>query len=200
MNSAVVVVKLENALLTNSYTLKAGEKPNAVVVYYLNEEGKITTQTGIYDAASKAVILRLTHFSKYVVGYNKINFTDVAATASYAESVNFVTARGLFGENRNGVFNPTGKMTKAMFAKVLANLEGVDLSTYKTSPFSDVAVNSEYNAVISWAAQNGIFKGKKFYPNKEMTHEQMAVMLNNYIKYKGYVLSTVSNKTFADME
>jgi hypothetical protein len=112
-----------------------------------------------------------------------------------------VTARGIFNGIGDNLFNPDGTMTRAMFAAVLANIEGVDLSTYTTSRFTDVSVGTWYASAVEWAADMGIVNGvgdNRFNPDAEITREQMAVMLANYVWYKQYILPQGQTGTFND--
>lgn len=140
---------------------------------------------------------------KYDVIYSAPNFTDVTENAWYRNAVVFASARGLFSGVGNNRFAPDLPMTRAMFAAVMANLEKADLSPYKTLKFTDVDINAWYGPAVAWAAEKGIVNGYdngKFGPGDEITREQMAVMLNNYIKYRGIALPAVNNRPFADLD
>ncbi|WP_127581799.1 metallophosphoesterase [Paenibacillus koleovorans] len=183
------------------YTLKAGENANAIVVYYLDNKGNLKNVMGKFDAATGTVKMKLNHFSTYVIGFNRVKFADVENTQWYAEAVDFVAARQLFNGVSDGKFAPTITMTRAMFAMVIANMEGADLSSYKTSEFRDVDIHAWYGQAIAWAAANKIVSGvgdAKFEPDAPITREQMAVMLHNYIKIKEIKLTTTSQPAFAD--
>ncbi|NOU91961.1 hypothetical protein GC093_01750 [Paenibacillus sp. LMG 31456] len=183
------------------YTLKAGENANAIVVYYLDNNGNLETVMGRFDAATGTVKMKLSHFSRFVIGYNKVTFADVESTQWYAEAVDFVTARQFFSGVSDGKFAPNMAMTRAMFAMVIANIVGADLSSYKTSEFTDVDINAWYGKATAWAADKKIVSGVsngRFDPDAQITREQMAVMLNNYIKYKGIKLASKSQPDFAD--
>ena len=128
-------------------------------------------------------------------------FTDVDENEWYYEFVKAVNIRGLFRGTSETTFEPALSMTRAMFTQVLANLEGVDLSAYTTSRFTDVAENAWYAAPVEWAASIGVVQGYGdgiFGPNDKITREQMAVMLNNYVKYKGIALPEAETEAFAD--
>ncbi|MCL2816367.1 MAG: S-layer homology domain-containing protein, partial [Oscillospiraceae bacterium] len=89
----------------------------------------------------------------------------------------------------------------AMFAQVLANIERVDLSVYTTSRFTDVSVGAWFTPAVEWAAAMGIvngYGGGRFGPEDNITREQMAVMLMNYVNYKGYELPTRVTTDFND--
>ncbi|GBG06942.1 hypothetical protein PAT3040_01484 [Paenibacillus agaridevorans] len=190
-----------NASIVVPYTLKSGENADAIVVYYLDESGNLENVLGRYDAATGTVKMTLRHFSNYVIAYNNKKFADVLSTSWYASAVQFVAARQLFNGVAEGEFAPNKAMTRAMFATVLANMENADLTSYKTSEFTDVDINAWYGSVIAWAADKNIVSGvgnSKFDPNASITREQMAVMLHNYIEYKGITLESTSPPAFAD--
>lgn len=190
-----------SAAVAVPYTLKAGENANAIVVYYLDGNGNLQHVMGRFDAATGTVKMILSHFSKFVIGYNEVKFADVESTQWYAGAINFATARQLFNGVSDDKFAPNIAMTRAMFAMVIANMEGADLSSYKTSEFTDVDIHAWYGKATAWAANKNIVSGVgggKFDPDAQITREQMAVMLNNYIKYKGIKLASTSQPTFAD--
>ncbi len=61
------------------YTPAADEDINAIIVYYINDRGELDTVTnGRYDPERGMVVFTADHFSRYAVGYNKVNFKDVA--------------------------------------------------------------------------------------------------------------------------
>lgn len=90
-----------------------------------------------------------------------------------------------------------------MFATVLSNLDEADLTKYNVSVFPDVSINTWYGKAVSWAAEQGIIGGYGnglYGPNDLITREQMAVMLNNYMKHKGLILPKAEFEAFADGE
>ncbi len=70
------------------------------------------------------------------------------------------------------------------------------------SPFSDVASGSYCEDAVTWAAANGIVSGYSaaaFGPNDGITREQLATMLYEYAKYKGYDVAKAADLSgFAD--
>lgn len=183
------------------YTLRQGENPNGIVAYFLDQSGNLEPVMGIYDAEAGTVKMKVNHFSHYVIGYNKVEFTDVVSTQWYADAVNFVAARQFFYGVSEDEFAPDDDMTRAMFAKVIANLEGADLTRYNTSVFVDVDKDAWYGAAIAWAVDKKIVSGVgngSFDPGAPVTREQMAVMLHNYMEYKGIKFAGTSQPAFAD--
>lgn len=130
---------------------------------------------------------------------NNKAFTDISSHWA-VNYISFVTAREIFNGMGNGQFSPEGSMTRAMFVMALANLDGVDLSGYTASCFNDVQVGAWYASAVEWAADSGIVSGYdgKFAPDAQITREQMAVMLHNYMNYKGYSAPSGMASAFAD--
>ena len=130
-------------------------------------------------------------------------FIDVIPTAWYYPFVRAVWEQQLFQGTSYNTFSPQGSMTRAMFVQVLANLEDVDLSIYRTQPatFNDTSPHAWYFAAIEWAAGQGLVSGVgngNFVPNRPITREEMAVMLNRYIVSRGIVLPQGETSLFAD--
>jgi len=121
------------------------------------------------------------------VASQPLPFDDVAATAWYYPHVRTVWENNLFHGTAHNTFTPHGTMTRAMFVQVLANIEKVNLSEYRTlAPvFEDTADSTLwYFAAVQWAAVHGISHNSNpnvFEPNRAISREEMAVMLYNYI-------------------
>jgi len=182
--------------LTLPYTLNSGQKAEAVVA--VTKAGTVMPY-GVYKNGSVTFDIPAT--GTYDVIYGLKMFPDVAGHWGI-EYINFVGARSLYQGNEQGAFMPDGSMTRAMFTQVLANLEQVDLTKYKTSRFTDVPAAEWYAPAVEWAADKGIVAGvggNKFAPNDSITREQMAVMLNNYISKRGFdLIPTNGQVAFAD--
>lgn len=104
---------------------------------------------------------------------------------NYIESV---TYKGLFNGVSEKMFGPDLTMTRAMVITVLARLEEVE-KTGRTTSFTDVPAGAYYEEYVAWGVENKIVSGtseNEFSPNKEITREEMAVMMANYVKYKKY--------------
>ncbi|WP_284646658.1 S-layer homology domain-containing protein [Paenibacillus silviterrae] len=148
-----------------------------------------------------SVTFNVTKTGTYGVMENSLALHDVPAAHWATQDIAFVSARRLFEGTADNVFSPEASMTRAMFTQVLANLEGVDPKRFTTSVFSDVANGQWYSAAVNWAAKAGIVEGTangKFSPDDRITREQMAMMLYNYAKSKGYKLSTTTSVEFVD--
>ena len=117
-------------------------------------------------------------------------FTDVADDDYDIKAIEYVYENGLFKGVSDTEFNPDGNMTRAMFVTVLARLDGVDVSAYTTSSFTDCEAIGDWDFApyVEWAAQNKIVLGYgdgKFGPNDPVTQEQAAVIIARYARYLG---------------
>jgi hypothetical protein len=139
------------------------------------------------------ITFTISHQSYFVVGYEPVAlwvniFNDVTANAWYYNAVAFANFHGLFGGYGNGIFAPRDSMTRAMFTMVLYQLE--DNPTIRgASRFTDVAPDAWYYNAVQWAAENGVVHGvgnNRFEPNRPISRQEMALMLDNYVRFKDY--------------
>ena len=176
------------ATVTIPYTLQTGENPNAFVIYYLADDGTLKAVRGHYDASLKAVVFKTTHFNKFVIGYNPVSFNDVAADSWYKNAVDFIAAREIISGTGNNMFNPEAKLTRAQFVVLLMN--AYQISTQNQGESSQIlnfadAGNSYYTDYLLSAKALGIVNGvgnNVFAPEKEITRQEMFVMLYNTLK------------------
>ena len=116
-----------------------------------------------------------------------IPFEDVKKDYWFYEAVEFCYANGIINGMNEYTFGFSGQLTRAQFVTMLANLEGVDVSTYTVDKFTDVKSNHWYYGAIAWAFSEGIVSGMTdttFQPNGVLTRAQLAVVMNNYMKEK----------------
>jgi hypothetical protein len=189
------------------YTLKTGENPAGVVVWYLDANGNIEKMATVYDAKTKTVIFTTTHLSLYAIGYEEpaqgawINpFTDVKEGDWYYGDVEYAAVNGLFEGTSATTFSPNTPMTRGMLVTVLYRLHGSAAGS-SGNPFSDVPGGQYYTDAVLWAAANGIVEGYdgKFSPNAPITRQDMAVILLRYAEYAGKQFPvTLQYVTFAD--
>lgn len=118
-------------------------------------------------------------------------FTDVPENIWYQDAVTYVYEHGLFNGTGDGsTFSPNAPMTRGMFVQVLSNkTSNFDKSTWTgKSSFSDVSKDKWYAPAVEWAYRAELISGVgdgKFAPEKNVTREQMAVIMYNYAKKTG---------------
>lgn len=118
--------------------------------------------------------------------------------------IDFVIQRGLFGGTGDDKFSPNMPMTRGMFVTVLGKLAKADLTGFNSTDFKDVKSDAYYLPYIQWANTSGIVNGissEEFAPDMEISREQMAVMLLNYIKAMNIDLAKLNEENqFSDTD
>lgn len=127
-------------------------------------------------------------------------FYDISG--HWAENyINQLASKNLVNGTGNNMFSPEMKLTRSQFLAMLAKLSGEDVTKAAPAGFKDVPKNEWYYTFVNWGSAAGIVKGTDtglFMPNKIITREQMAVMLDKYMEYKKLNLSKNININFAD--
>ena len=122
--------------------------------------------------------------------------TDGGKSSWFANQVKFVYTNKLFIGTNDTSFEPNTPMTRAMFCKVLANLEKVEVdNTVTVTALSDVESNKWYTGAVAWTIDNKIVEGYKedgtFRPNNQITRAEMSMLFYKYLyeyKDKTYLL------------
>ena len=124
------------------------------------------------------------------VDIQALHFTDVPENAWYAEAVADVCARGITQGKGEGIFDPTGSVTRAEFVTVLMRLSGEE-GAEGSSAFSDVPQGAWFASSVAWAAASSLVSGYPdgtFRPNAKITRSEMAVLLTRFIGKMGYAV------------
>ena len=113
-------------------------------------------------------------------------FTDVDPLSELYEIVSFVYERGLMKGTTNTEFDPFGTMTRGMLVSLLYRIEGSPEAEY-SGAFKDVSSSSPYASAVEWAYRNGLVLGygEKYGPDDPITREQLAVIVQRYVNWKG---------------
>ena len=127
---------------------------------------------------------------------NRVPFRDVKSTDwSFNAIRDSVSNKMILGYNSTK-FAPNEKMTRGMIVTILHRMEGLPYVS-DASKFSDVQNSKDYYYMaVKWATKNKIVSGYsngKFGANDPVTREQLAVILNQYCKYKGKYKSITAN-------
>ena len=121
-----------------------------------------------------------------VSGDTGMPFVDVKSGDWFCPYVKYVYDNGLFAGTSETTFEPNTAMTRGMFVTVLWAREGKPSA--KDSTFKDLKADW-YKTAVNWAAANGIIGGydaEHFGPDDYVTRQQMAAIMYQYAKYKGY--------------
>ncbi|MEA5038837.1 MAG: S-layer homology domain-containing protein, partial [Clostridiaceae bacterium] len=182
------------------YTLAAGEDKNAIVIYYIDDEGKVQTVRGAYNSVTGTVDFFAPHFSQYAVGYNKVSFTDVASGSWYSDAVTFIAARGITNGTTYTTFSPNDAVTRGQFIVMLLRAFGIEPETNPTDNFTD-AGNTYYTGYLAKAKSLGITNGMggdTFQPNSNISRQDMFTLLYRALDKLGALPAATTDKTLAD--
>lgn len=172
-------------------------------LYYYNEgTGKMEFETAARVTASGDAAFTMTHASQYAIVLDEkshtLSFQDVGEGAWFQGAVEYVYRAGLMAGTGDTTFEPNAKLTRAMTAQILYNLEGQPEVTGEAT-FSDMNTAPDWSVdAIAWAQDTGVVAGmgdNTFAPNLKVTREQFTQMLYNYAKYKKCDLTKAGDLT-----
>jgi len=188
-----------NASISLPYTLQPGEDPNSIVVYYIDNTGKLITVMGIYNISTRTVDFVVQHFSKYLIGYTEINFSDVPSTAWYKNAISFLSAKDIIRGALNSAgklcIAPTVNVTRADFLIMVMKSYGIPVDSVITDNFADAyGKNSTKNSYTYYTVYLGTAKrlglvsgvgGNMFAPEATISRQDMFVILYNVLSKIG---------------
>jgi flagellin-like hook-associated protein FlgL len=126
-------------------------------------------------------------------------FTDVKESDWFYKDVEYVCINDIFKGTGATTFSPNATMTRAMFITTLWRIAGSP-AAYGNS-FKDVKNGEYYSDAVKWALANKIINigDGLFMPETEITRQDMAVMIFNYLNYiEAYYEVTADYRDFAD--
>jgi hypothetical protein len=187
------------------YELKEGEAADDVTVWHLLDNGIMVEIPCNYDPATGLASFTVSHFSLYIVGTDspwENLFADVSEPDWFYNAVRFVHENGLMVGTGDTAFSPQTATARGMIVTILHRLEGAPAGG--NHGFDDVKDGMYYADAVAWAAENKIISGYSddlFGPEDAITREQMAVILMNYAKLKGYDVSAKADLSkYSDAE
>ncbi|MCL2030149.1 MAG: WG repeat-containing protein, partial [Oscillospiraceae bacterium] len=163
------------------YALAPGENPNAIVVYYLSEDGNLYMKRGSYDSVKGIVSFITDHFSNFMIGYNPVSFTDVPETHEYYDAITFIAAREIALGIGGDLFGPAQSLTRAQLLVMLMKAFGYtaeEAANYDGDNFDDA--EGWYAGWLGLAKRDKIaagIGGNRFGLDTGVTHEQMVLLL-----------------------
>jgi len=143
---------------------------NGDYVYYT---GKYNGETGTVDAQVYSLS------GPYTVVETSVDFTDLAVVQSWAGTEIYVAAaKGIINGKGDGLYDPTGVVTRAEFAKMIVLAFNLH-DTSATESFSDVNTGDWFQSYVASAAKAGLMNGKGngiFDPLAPITRAEMATI------------------------
>ena len=157
----------------------------------LDSEEKITAARKAYDGLTEAQQKLVTKLSvlttaeeKFAALNQPVEFPDVKEGQWFYKGVQYSAKRGIISGLPDGTFGPDVKMSRAQLVQMLYAMAGRP-AVKITDKFSDVKEGQWFAASASWAVEAGVTSGvggDLFAPNKEITRQEIAVMLHAFMK------------------
>ncbi|MCX7920966.1 MAG: S-layer homology domain-containing protein [Clostridia bacterium] len=107
-----------------------------------------------------------------------VSFTDVPDNYWARNEIENLASRGVFKTKAPGIFRPDDKMTRGEFVSILA--KAFKFNIIAVGSYKDVSQSHPYYKEIMIAAKAGIIKAdkdNKFYPDRLITREDMALFI-----------------------
>ncbi len=114
----------------------------------------------------------------------KQSFLDVSPDYWGYESIQSLFEKGVINGYKDGSFKPENSITRAEFAKILCLAFSINEKDESIS-FDDVSEDKWYFEYIDILSSLGIIKGegKNFYPDREITREEAATLIQRCGKH-----------------
>lgn len=189
------------ATIAIPYTPTPDENTNAIVVWYIDSDGKLKTMRGHYDEATGCVIVVTTHFSKYAIAYNPVNFDDVLDGNYYKTAIEFLAAREIVNGIGNNMYSGGGNVTRGMFLVLVMRAYGIDLDSADLADNFTDAGNAYYTEYLATGKRMGIVDGvgnNLYQPDKAITRQEMFALVYNALNAIGELPSSDNGKTLDD--
>lgn len=175
-----------------STSVDTGIPMDEAVMSYITEELKGVVTAEKYGEPQGRITVLEPVFTDVVEGKW---YYDAVMTAYEQELMNGVTAN---------TFEPLTAMNRAMLVTMLYRLEGSPAVEGNVSEtFTDCKDTAYYANAVLWAFQNEIVTGRgetTFEPLSNLTRQEMAVILYNYMKYKGADEVTEPELSYSDAD
>ena len=124
-------------------------------------------------------------------------FKDVDQKDWFNKAVMFMYDRNLISGTGDKQFSPDQNMTRGMFVTVMGRISEAEGEVIANNgcDFSDVKDGAYYAKYIQWAKEKGIISGDgQFYPDRNITRQEMLVMLRNLADHMGKDTTPKGNK------
>ena len=134
---------------------------------------------------------------------DKASFGDLSDAAWAQEAISYLAENGVVSGMGDGSFMPNGLVTREQFAVMAVKAFGLE-QTGEASEFSDVEQERWSREYIDTLKSNGLISGYddgSFMPEKNITREEMFVILHRIVNYNGLDIPAVrDDAAFADWD
>ncbi|MFF2482287.1 S-layer homology domain-containing protein [Paenibacillus sp. NPDC058071] len=185
------------AAVSLPYKPAAGEDPLAIIVYNVTDEGALEVIRGKYNAASGTVDFVTDHFSQYIIGYQKLAFSDVKNSDWHHDAITFLAAREITSGTDAEHFSPNQTVSRGQFIVLLLKAYGIQPDEASADNFAD-AGNTYYTGYLAAAKRLNIAGGvgnNKYEPNKGLSRQELFTLLHRALEQLGELPADKTGKT-----
>lgn len=173
--STIVVLDKDKTTYTD-YNLGSGGTAYSYKVAAYNDSGSAESEPA--DMVTSAIV----------------RFSDLASGFWAREAIENLAGRGIIKGDENSRYRPNDTITRAEFTALM--IRAFNLETAPVGSFADVRIGKWYYDVVMAAENLGIVTGdpaNRFYPERAITREEMAVIMVKTLNAVGKPLNGHSN-------
>lgn len=155
--------------------------------YKLNSESKpkdtSSSSSGYKESTTGIVAGNTTNSNSEQT--NEFEFTDLGQAEWAREKINALLKKGVVAKSEDGKFYPSHPITRAEFTKLA--VEALNITGDAQNSFADVGADGWFSPYINRGVAAGIIfgDGENFRPNENIKRQDIAVILNRALDYKG---------------
>jgi hypothetical protein len=165
------------------YPVSDDVAPSRIVAFLLTDGGMLVPVVGSYDAEAGAMVLRLRHFSKYLIKISDLEYE--VSGGWHDESLDYAAHRRLLDRFiADGNIDAGQNVTRGDFIAAYLKANGIEpLDKFTVPQFDDVSgINADY---IRTARELGVVNGiggNKFSPDAYANREQFFQIMYNMLQ------------------
>ena len=170
-----------------------GGEQNAILTFNWNAAREVGRYGGNNNQQNQQNQQAQTQSSMTGSSFN--SFKDISGHWA-KQAIDYVVGKGYFFGVSSAEFGPNKSITRGQFVTVLGRMLNVNTSIYSAQNFNDVKSSMYYSSYIAWANKMGIVSGVgqgRFAPEKELTREEMAVIMSKFLKVSNKNLNAKGN-------
>ncbi|MBQ9617728.1 MAG: InlB B-repeat-containing protein, partial [Oscillibacter sp.] len=129
------------------------------------------------------------------------SFVDIQGPDWFFDDAEWAYNKSILRGMNETYWEPQSLMSSVTSIVTLERLDGVDLTPYDTGADDGIDNSAWYASAQRWARDNHILlQDRPFGERDPMTRGECAVMLTNYLRYRGLNVTPKSESTFTDAD
>jgi|GEM_PF-3097392 len=200
--------KYDTEVILTAYAVYDGVRYEKQFVFYVKgtDGGKGASVVGGGNVKGK-VSGAVTSIPAPVQSSNNLNqlpdsgiFNDVTPEMWFYEHVKSLKEKGIIVGDGNNNFRPDDNVTREQFLKMMMMAGNIELRKVENF-FNDIDPSAWYSDYVLSAKTYGIVNGiseNAFGIGQNITRQDMAVMIERFLEFKGIPVEAMKNELFAD--